>query len=70
MSPIELPQNWEEFKKEVSNKKDKAKIDNSIQRQSPYGEDAWVNDTAQKYDILSTINPRGRPKKVIDGKYK
>lgn len=32
---------------------------------STYGEDDWVHDIALKYDIISTINPRGRPKKVI-----
>lgn len=64
--PIELPENWEEVKKEVLNKKDKYNIDNSIKRQSPYGDDAWVNDTAYKYDIVSTINPRGRPKKIVE----
>lgn len=63
--PIKLPENWEEIKKDILKKKDKEKIDNSIQRQSPYGEDDWVHDIALKYDIVSTINPRGRPKKVI-----
>ena len=64
--PIEPPKNWEEIKKEVLNKKKKEKIDNSIQRQSPYGDDAWIIKTAQKYDIVSTTNPRGRPKKEIE----
>lgn len=64
--PIDLPKNWEELKKEVLNKKDKESIENSIQRQSPYGHADWINDTAQKYDILSTINPRGRPKKIVE----
>ncbi len=68
--PIELPENWEEIKKEVLNKKSKENIENSIQRQSPYGQDDWVNDTAKKYDIVSTINPRGRPKKIVDLKLK
>lgn len=64
--PVELPENWEEFKKEILNTEDKEKIDNSIQRQSPYGEDVWVNVTAAKYNILSTIKPRGRPKKIVE----
>ncbi len=64
--PIELPENWEEIKKEVLNKKSKKNIENSIQRQSPYGQDDWVNNIAQKYNIESTINPRGRPKKIVE----
>jgi putative transposase len=64
--PIELPKDWEEIKKEVLSKTKKEKIVNSIQRQSPYGDDAWVIKIAQEYDIVSTINPRGRPKKVIE----
>jgi len=54
------------LQEEVLNKKNKENIENSIQRQSPYGQDDWVNDTAQKYDIVSTINPRGRPKKIVE----
>lgn len=41
------------------------KFDNSFQRQSPYGEDDWINTIAIKYDIISTINPRGKLTKVI-----
>lgn len=68
--PVELPSNWQELKEETLNKKDKDKIANAIQRQSPYGKDTWVQEIAKKYDILSTINPRGRPKKKVENEKK
>ncbi len=60
--PIELPKDFREYKK-ILNEEEKKKIENSIQRQSPYGEEEWMNLTAEKYNIISTIKPRGRPRK-------
>ena len=39
------------------------KIRHSIKRGSPFGEDNWIKTIAKKLGLISTLNPRGRPKK-------
>ena len=57
--PIDIPDDWSDF----VGMKEKAKIEKSIDRQSPYGEDNWREEICETYDLISTIRPRGRPKK-------
>jgi len=57
--PIEIPDDWDSFVSKV----EKERIENSIERQSPYGEDNWREEICETYDIVSTIRARGRPKK-------
>jgi len=56
--PIEIPDDWDDFLSVM----EKEKIENSIKRQSPYGEDEWQQNICERHDIVSTIRPRGRPK--------
>ncbi|TWU48926.1 Transposase IS200 like protein [Rubripirellula tenax] len=35
-----------------------------VQRGSPFGGEAWVESIARRYDLESTLRPRGRPKKT------
>lgn len=57
--PIDIPDDWDNFLSVI----EKEKIENSIKRQSPYGEDEWQQNICERHDIVSTIRPRGRPKK-------
>jgi len=57
--PIDIPDEWDSFVSIV----EKERIENSISRQSPYGEDSWREEVCETYDMISTIRPRGRPKK-------
>lgn len=36
---------------------------NSVNRQSPLGEESWMQQTAEELGLSSTLNPRGRPKR-------
>jgi hypothetical protein len=40
-------------------------IRNSINRQSPLGDENWVYMVSKKYNLESTINPIGRPKREV-----
>lgn len=63
--PIEMPENYSEWvnEKEPKEDKDLDHIRNSIRRGSPLGESGWVNATARKLGLQSTLKPFGRPKK-------
>ncbi len=64
LPPIPLPKQWDkqldkEFPSEVLDK-----ILHCIQRGCPYGESKWVEKTAIRLQLESTLRPRGRPKKA------
>jgi len=59
--PIELPNNWNKYINEEESKIDVDYIRNSIERQSPLGEELWQKNIAKECGIESTLNPRGRP---------
>jgi len=40
-------------------------IRNSVNRQAPLGNEKWQTEIATKYDMLSTLNKRGRPRKDV-----
>ena len=61
--PIDLPVNWDKYINEEESKIDIDYIRNSIERQSPLGEELWQVNIAKKYGLESTLNSRGRPKK-------
>lgn len=61
--PIELPNNWSNYINDKENKTDIDYIRNSIERQSPLGDELWQVNLAKKYGLESTLNPRGRPRK-------
>lgn len=61
--PIDLPVNWDKYINDEESKIDIDYIRNSIERQSPLGEELWQVNIAKKYGLESTLNSRGRPRK-------
>ena len=59
--PIEIPIEWGKYINEDENKTNLDFIRNSIERQSPLGDELWQMNIAKKYGLESTLNPRGRP---------
>ena len=57
--PIDMPEDMK-----ILSQSEKAIIEKSIERQSPYGEENWKNNICKKYNLESTIKPRGRPRKI------
>ena len=63
--PVPLPLDWTE---QLSLEMSTATLDqikHCIQRSCPYGDAGWVQKTAAKLSLESTLRPRGRPKKVV-----
>ena len=42
---------------------ERRQLDWSARRGVPFGDETWVESVAKKYDLESTMRPRGRPKK-------
>ena len=63
--PVSIPDGYLKWVNILNkNEEDKLeKIRYSIKRGSPYGNESWIKKTAKKLNLISTLIPRGRPKK-------
>lgn len=61
--PILLPDDWYTYINSDEKITDIESIRNCINRQAPLGDKNWKYMVSKKYNLESTINPRGRPKK-------
>ena len=61
--PILLPDDWYAYINSDEKITDIESIRNCINRQAPLGDKNWKYMVSKKYNLESTINPRGRPKK-------
>jgi len=66
-SPVSLPSNWIEYvnKPQTAAESDAVRI--CITRQRPYGNDQWVERTAQQLGLMPSLGSVGRPKKDQSG---
>lgn len=60
--PLPKPRNWVKQVNQPQTDAELLAIRRSVQRGSPYGNDAWTNRMAQALGLESTLRPRGRPK--------
>jgi len=61
--PITLPDEWEKYVDEPLTEKELEKIRESVNRQSPYGDNDWRIEICRKYGLESTMRKKGRPAK-------
>ena len=65
--PVEMPVAYLEWvnalDKDEEDKLEKMRY--AIKRGCPYGNDSWIKKTAKKLNLISTLIPRGRPKKNV-----
>ncbi|MDD3343152.1 MAG: transposase [Sulfurospirillaceae bacterium] len=61
---IALPVDWTLHVNTPLREEELTIVRNSVNRQSPLGELAWMEKTAEIFGLSSTLNPRGRPKKI------
>ncbi len=63
--PLELPKQWHRMVNILSTVDEAiaAKIEKSIDRGTPLGDDDWIAKAAGDLGLESTIRPRGRPRK-------
>ena len=62
-TPICLPDDWYSYINSDEKNIDIESIRNSINRQSPLGDENWRYMVSKKYNLESTINSIGRPKR-------
>jgi len=65
--PIDLPEAWNRYVDEPFTGKEIEKIRQSVNRQSPYGDNEWQMGICREYGLGSTLRGRGRPKKEAKG---
>ena len=70
-SPIELSKwpvrrlpRWLDRVNEPLTEKELKAVRHSVNRGKPYGDEKWTSATIKKHGLESTINPRGRPRKL------
>jgi putative transposase len=71
--PVDRPRNWVAQVNQPQSKPELDLITLSLKRSRPLGDPDWVNKTAQRLGLMSTIRPRGRRpgwRKETDGKRK
>jgi putative transposase len=61
--PILLPDDWYAYINSDEKITDIESIRNCINRQAPLGDKNWKYMVSKQYNLESTMNPRGRPKK-------
>jgi len=61
--PLALPADWRHYVQAVQTEGELAALRHSVARGQPYGEDAWVQATAVRLGLETTLRRRGRPRK-------
>ena len=59
--PIPRSPHWMARVNEPLTERELAARRRSAQRRSPFGESSWIESTAQRLGLSSTLNPRSRP---------
>ena len=65
LPPLPFPPDWHDQLSLEIPSEILEKIEHCIQRSCPFGEPKWVEKTAIRLNLESTLRPRGRPKKVL-----
>jgi putative transposase len=62
--PVERPSNWTSRVNAALSARDLKRIEVSIERSRPFGNDDWVRRTTSRLGLEHTIRPEGRPPKL------
>lgn len=62
--PLSRSRRWAEFVNEPQTEAELEALRRCTKRGQPYGSEAWIERTARKLNLESTLRPRGRPKKA------
>jgi putative transposase len=55
---------WIDRVNQALSEKEQEQVQRAISRSQPFGDAGWVESTARKYNLESTLRKRGRPRKV------
>jgi putative transposase len=61
--PVSRPRNWVALVDQPQTERELEAVRLSIQRGRPFGDESWLQRTAEQLRLESTLRPRGRPKK-------
>ena len=61
--PLPRLRNWVERVNQPVSEREEEKLKLAIHRSQPFGDAGWVESTARKYNLESTLRNRGRPRK-------
>jgi putative transposase len=64
--PVSRLPEWSQRVNDALSEKELERVRRSIKRGSPYGEQNWIEVIARRFELESTLRPRGRPKKTND----
>lgn len=66
LSPWPIPRRsgWVQSVREALTSKEQTRLRWCLKRGTPYGDETWVESTARRLDLESTLRPRGRPQKL------
>ena len=62
--PVDRPRNWTSQVNAAVTQRELERIELSMKRQRPYGDDAWIDRTARRFDLQYTLRNEGRPRKL------
>lgn len=62
--PIARRPGWVKWVTEALSSKEQARLQWCMKRGAPFGDDAWTESTARRFNLESTMRPRGRPAKL------
>lgn len=62
--PIRRPPGWIVRVNQALNDKEELQLRRAIARSQPFGSQSWVESTARKYNLESTLHNLGRPRKL------
>ena len=60
--PVDRPRDWVVRVNRSQGASELETLRTSVQRGRPFGEESWVRRMAKRFDLESTLRPRGRPK--------
>ncbi len=61
--PVKMPNNYLGWVNEPQTAEELESLRRSVNRGKPYGGEIWMNSMIKKFNLNSTSNTRGRPKK-------
>lgn len=62
-SPVERPRNWTAWVERAETPAELEALERCLKRGTPYGDPGWVQRTAKRLGLESSLRPRGRPRK-------
>jgi putative transposase len=62
--PLPLPSGWLDWVNAAQSAEELAALRDCVNRQRPYGGERWVNESADRLGLRSSVRPRGRPRKM------